>query len=257
MPATTIPSDVFGQTPRLFGLYTQLCFCFPLQGLHLRTQRAIGDYLYAGAERLVKHVPWLGGSVIQSPSGEYLIQYSGSVPAVLCRDLRRPLSDYDDMREARFPSSMLDETIIAPRRTLQAGNEEAPPVMMLQANFVKGGLLLVVIAQHNCINLRGQAQCIEVFAKACRNEDFTSHEIAIANTTTFVFDPLPRESLKVFKAKPKQIVAPQPLENGLTESHDLSKTRWLYFVFSETALQRLKATTEPSKQVDSSLQTTR
>jgi len=54
----------------------------------------------------------------------------------------------DALGQANFPISMLDETIIAPRKTLSGGLDvsvsEPAPVFLL---FIIGGLLLTIVGQ--------------------------------------------------------------------------------------------------------------
>lgn len=232
------PLDVFGQNPRLNGMYTQMCFLFPLETSGLTSIKTIESFLYAGLERLAHNVAWVGGRVVKSHSGHRVIRFSGSAPSLTVKLLGTELPTYQCMRQAGFPFSMLDEKVVAPRPTLPGLDENDTPVFMVQANFVQGGVLLVFNAQHNCMDLRGQAQLIELFAQACRGQEFSPEQLELANMTQYRLTPSSGATLiehgSVYSDdRPK---SPQ-------QRHDLQdygQSRWSYFVFSAANLCRLK-----------------
>ncbi len=70
----------------------------------------------------------------------------------------------DKLRDqAQYPFSMLDEQLIAPCMTLNLPGQavglvaETGPVLAVQANFILGGLILTVVAQHNVMDMVGLA----------------------------------------------------------------------------------------------------
>lgn len=99
----------------------------------------------------------------------------------------------DALRQAKFPFSMLDETMVAPCKTLPGSPDESTsdssPVFLLEANFITGGLLLTFVGQHQTMDMTGQGQIIHLFSKACRNEVFTSEELSSGNLARHNFVP--------------------------------------------------------------------
>jgi len=239
MPLSTSTLGVFGQSPRLNGLYTQLCFIFPLQNMDNDTPRVIETTLCKGLERLRQHIPWVGGNVVLSSSGIYEVQFSGSAPTLIVKDLTTTLPGYNEIRQAGFPSSMLDEKIIAPCPTLPCGHQDSTPVFMVQANFVEFGLLLVFAAQHNCLDLHGQVQLIEHFAKACRDEDFKHDELAVANLLSIDIATHHIGRVVTPRIEPEAQSTNLP-EVDVQDPEDFHANIWAYFQFSGASLRRLK-----------------
>ena len=200
--------DILGQQP-LLKIYTQICFCFSVTDAS--SHSAIIDTLTNGLERLSASFPWLAGKVVNEGSGEgnsgiFKIKPLKNIPRLVVKDLRHDpsISTTDALRRANFPFTMLDETIIAPRKTLPGSSDESAsdsePVFLLQANFITGGLLLTFVGQHNTMDMTGQAQIINLFSKACRNEQFTSEELSSGNLARHNLIPLLDDSYNTSKA---------------------------------------------------------
>jgi hypothetical protein len=193
---------------------------------------AIINTLTNGLERLSASFPWLAGKVVNEGSGEgnsgtFKIKPLEKIPRLVVKDLRHDPSipTMDALRRANFPFSMLDETIIAPRKTLPGSSDESAsdsaPVFLLQANFITGGLLLTFVGQHNTMDMTGQGQIIHLFSKACRNEQFTSEELSSGNLARRNLIPLLDDSYKQGSELARQIVKPtpsHPISNG-TNGH--------------------------------------
>src|SRR6266536_2005231 len=121
--------DVLGQQP-LLKIYTQICFCFSVADAS--SHSAIINTLTNGLERLSASFPWLAGKVVNEDSGEgnsgiFKIKPLEKIPRLVVKDLRHDPSIpiMDALRRANFPFSMLDETIIAPRKTLPGSSDES------------------------------------------------------------------------------------------------------------------------------------
>ncbi|KAF2187607.1 hypothetical protein K469DRAFT_661572 [Zopfia rhizophila CBS 207.26] len=239
--------DALGQQPVL-QIYTQICFCFPVADAS--SHSAIINTLTNGLERLSASFPWVAGKVVNEGSGEgntgiFKIKPLEKIPRPVVRDLAHDPSipTMDDLRRADFPFSMLDETIIAPRRTLPGSPDESAldsvPVFLLQANFIEGGLLLTFVGEHQTMDMTGQAQIIHLFSKACRNEQFTSEELSSGNLDRSTIVPLLDDSYKLGSEITPQIVKPTPSQNPT--SSPPPKCTWAYFTFPTTSLTALKS----------------
>ncbi|ANB14255.1 Ayt1p [Sugiyamaella lignohabitans] len=180
------PVDIFGQIPSL-NIYTQICLCYSIDSD--TDEESIISTLKDGLQRLKEKFPWTAGQVVNE-SGVFRIRPLEGVSQLLVKDLRNDSAaptapTMESLRESEFPIHMLDESLIAPRRTLPGHPDEASlterPVFMVQANFISGGLLLTFIGQHNAMDMIGQERIVSLFSKACHNETFSSDELNIGN----------------------------------------------------------------------------
>jgi trichothecene 3-O-acetyltransferase len=247
--------DVLGQLS-LLKIYTQICFCFSVADAS--SHSAIINTLTNGLERLSASFPWLAGKVVNEGSGEgnsgiFKIKPLEKIPRLVVKDLRHDPSipTMDALRRANFPFSMLDETTIAPCKTLPGSSDESAsdsaPVFLLQANFITGGLLLTFVGQHNTMDMTGQGQIIHLFSKACRNEQFTSEELSSGNLARHNLIPLLDDSYKQGSELARQIVKSTPSHpiSNSTNDHPAPspppKCTWTYFIFHPTSLTALKS----------------
>ncbi|KAM0797367.1 trichothecene 3-O-acetyltransferase-like protein [Usnea florida] len=247
--------DVFGQQPNI-NIYTQICLCFPL-GDDFSDSRVINT-LTVGLERLTASFPWLAGQVVnegscRGNSGVFKIKSLAHRPCLVVKDLRNAPSmpTMDALRRAKFPFRMLDETIVAPCKTIPGGSDESTsdskPVFLVQANFVTGGLLLTFVGQHQAMDMPGQGQVMRLFSKACRNEPFTSEELSSGNLPRGNLIPLLDDAYEQGPELAHQIVKPIPPHPDSNSSNDQAeppsspKCTWRYFSFHSTSLAALKS----------------
>jgi trichothecene 3-O-acetyltransferase len=248
--------DILGQQPALLKLYTQICFCFSVADAS--SHSAIINTLTNGLERLSVSFPWLAGKVVNEGSGEgntgiFNFKPLEKTPRLVVKDLRHDPSipTMDALKRANFPFSMLDESIVAPCKTLpdscDKSASDAAPVFLLQANFITGGLLLTFVGQHNTMDMTGQGQIIHLFSKACRNEQFTSEELSSGNLARRNLIPLLDDSYKQGSELAHQIVKPTPSRpissgtNGNSAPPPPPKCAWAYFTFHPTSLTAVKS----------------
>jgi hypothetical protein len=246
--------DIIGQQP-LLNIYTQVCFCYPVDNASLHS--AIIDTLTSGLERLTASFPWVAGKVVNEGASEgntgiFKIKPFEQIPRLVVKNLSEnpAVPTMDNLRRANFPFRMLDEALIAPRRTLPGNPDESAsesPVFLLQANFITGGLLLTIVGQHNAMDMTGQGQIIHLLSKACRNEQFTREELSSGNLVRHKLIPLLGDSYKQGPEIAHQIVDPNPSPPISKEvSGDAApiappKATWAYFTFQPTSLAILKA----------------
>ena len=246
--------DILGQQP-LLKIYTQICFCFPVADAS--SHSAIINILNSGLERLSASFPWLAGRVVIEDSGEgnsgtFKIKKLEKIPRLLVKDLRSDPSvvTMGGLRRADFPFSMLDESIIAPRKTLPGSSDESAsdsPLFLLQASFIIDGLLLTFVGQHNTMDMIGQGQIIHLFSKACHNEQFTNEELSSGNLARRSLISLLDDSYKQGPELARQLVKPTPSHlisndtNGHVAPTPRPKCTWTYFNFHPTSLTALKS----------------
>ncbi|WEW54730.1 hypothetical protein PRK78_000155 [Emydomyces testavorans] len=241
--------NILAQLP-LLNIYTQICCCFPVADAS--SQAAIINTLTNGLERMCASFPWLAGQVVNEGSGEnssgiFKIKPLDKIPPLVVKDLRHDSSmpSMDTLRRANFPVSMLDETVIAPRKTIPRGPDKSAsnsaPVFLLQANFITGGLLLTFVGQHNAMDMTGQGRIIHLFSKACRNELFTGKELASGNLLRRNLIPLLDDSYEPGSELAHQIVRRTRKPSGNPPPSSFQKPTWAYFIFQSTSLTTLKS----------------
>ena len=143
--------------------------------------------------------------------GIFKIKPFSTTPCLTVKHLEVALPSMKQYRQAGFPFSMLDETIISPRNTLLGRLEQPALLFLLRANFIAGGLLPVFSGQQNCMGMVGQGQIIHLFAKACRGEAYTSEELRIGNLSRRDLIPLlPENGFRLNPSPPHQ--APPKLQ---------------------------------------------
>jgi hypothetical protein len=78
---------------------------------------------------------------------------------------------------------MLDGGILSPMKGLPDyyDGSEPLPVFLLQANFIKGGLILTSACMHNALDMNGQGQVIRLLAQALRGKGFSQTQIQEGN----------------------------------------------------------------------------
>ncbi|KAL9620149.1 MAG: hypothetical protein Q9160_005264 [Pyrenula sp. 1 TL-2023] len=250
--------NILEQQPDLYKLYTQISFCFSVADDS--SHSAIVDRITSGLEALSTNVPWTAGQVIkeatsENNSGLYKIAPLEKIPILVVKDLRHDSSvpNMKSLQEAKFPSAMLDESIFAPCSTLPgvfAGAASASaPVLLIQATFIAGGLVITFNGQHNTMDMAAQAHIIRLFSRACSTDPFTSEELSAVNDLRCNKVPLLDNSYTPGPELAHQLVPPV-LSNATPEGPTVSRTSpslpapkctWSYFDFSCTALAALKS----------------
>jgi hypothetical protein len=236
--------DVLGQNPFL-KIYTHICSCYSAQP---SAYGAVITTLEIGLQRLSDAFPWLAGQVFQEDSagvtpGIFKIKPLEKTIQLVVKDMRNdPLvPSMDAMRQADFPMNMLDESIVAPRNTIPTPEEDAAPdagrVFIVQATYIKGGLILDFAGKHNVMDMTGQGQIIKLLSKACRNEAFSEEELTSGNLSRRNLVPLikdyvpgPELDLQRVQANPVTVAEPVP-----------TKVSWASFNFPAGSLEAIKA----------------
>ncbi|KAG6357496.1 hypothetical protein INS49_013373 [Diaporthe citri] len=212
-----------------------------------RSQTEIIENLELGLARLSKEFPWVTRKVVQIGE-EFSITAAKTSLELVVKELQDDVTvpTWDELREAGFPFRMLDEDVVAPCKTMVEPYSERP-VLLVQANFVKGGLLLTFNAQHGSMDMAGQAQVITLFAKACRSEAFTKDEVETSNMRRTDRIPIAVDKTSGYSDSPK------PKSEGLVQDVEANaKPRepqlstpsddlvWAYLDLSAASLSSLK-----------------
>ncbi|KAL2871254.1 putative trichothecene 3-O-acetyltransferase [Aspergillus lucknowensis] len=187
--------DDIGQLARL-KTYTHLLVCFPLA--EDKSKEEITTALHAAGGKLAAAFPWLVAKVVHEGrkpgnSGSFRLapcpefqQASNNNGLVIVKDLSgTSIPPFAEIRQARGPSYMLDGKLLGPvvafPESYQESDEDPARVFVIQASFIRGGILLDAAAQHNFIDGGGLFQCMQLFAKALRGETFSDVEVEQGN----------------------------------------------------------------------------
>lgn len=240
--------DVLGQMTFL-KTYTHICLGFPVAGN--TSKPGIVDELKRASYHLTDAFPWIAGHVVRKGSGPgktglaTIVPYKegeGPPTLITVKDCGEQCPSFDEIVKAGAPMSMLDGEILAVRKALPDGYDESvepAPVIVIQANFIKGGLLLAIMGNHNIMDMNGMGHMIHLFASAIRGEPFSETEIEQGNRDKRdVIKLLGMDDEKVdishFRVKP-------PPEDAPTGVAPQPEPQWVYFHFPGAKLAELKA----------------
>ncbi|RDW60747.1 hypothetical protein BP6252_12130 [Coleophoma cylindrospora] len=178
-----------GQMPRISK------YIIVTLGFALEDGSDIQSTLYRAANEIVDSFPWLAGQVVVEKaagdasvsSGTFKIigyePHNGKSKFVHVKDCKNLCPSYAKLVNSRAPASMLDSSIICPEYgSASICREDAiKPVVILQANLIKGGLLLTVCTHHCVMDANGNEQFILQFASLCRGEKLSEENIRLGN----------------------------------------------------------------------------
>ncbi|KAK2754029.1 hypothetical protein FQN54_007198 [Arachnomyces sp. PD_36] len=241
--------DILGQQS-LLKIYTQITLCYSVTDVALHPE--IVKTLTNGLERLSASFPWVAGKVVNEGSADgstdtFKIKALDETPRLVVKDLRDDPSTptMDSLRRAKFPFRMLDESIVAPRNTLPGSPEEShldtDPVLLVQATFITGGILLTFAAHHSTMDMIGQGQVISLFSKACWDEEFTPDELSVGNLDRQTLIPLLDSTYEAGPELAYQIIKPPPATAPDDAPSPPPSSSWRYFTFSLASLTALKS----------------
>lgn len=196
MPNFDRYTDVLGQLPFLQS-YTHLLLIFPL------ANAAAGEQALAELKRAVEQLtlafPWLNGRVVNdgrtdTNSGLFRIVPSefSSLSIIQVKHYQKDQHpSLDDIMAAKGPFDKLDGALLTPMCAFpETMSDPDGPVVSLQANFISGGLLLDLAAQHNIMDMTGMTQCLRLLAASMRGEDVPSAAVEQGNQDRRCLIPL-------------------------------------------------------------------
>lgn len=141
-------------------------------------------------DQVASSFPWLAGQVVNEGrdlangnTGVLKIIPRREKPRIIVKDHRQTsaVPDLRTLREQGFPAAMLDEAILAPRSGFVMDQSKEKPVLLIQANILSGGIILVFSGCHAAMDMPGQSQIMRWFSKACHEEALTAAELEVGN----------------------------------------------------------------------------
>ncbi|KAL9639039.1 MAG: hypothetical protein Q9164_001174 [Protoblastenia rupestris] len=210
--------------------------------------------LETAALKLTSAFPWLNSKIINEGSGPGNSGVFKLAPCSLfatphniihVKDCSDVCVSYAEIAQARGPFATLDGKILSPVKafpeTYEESESDPAPVMVVQANFVQGGLLLDAATQHNFIDGGGLFHCMRLFAKAMRNEEFSDLEIQQGNRDRRNLIPLlgPDEALLDHSHLRRPRVSENPSQQQ-PPATSRAPAAWYCFRFPAPKLAQLK-----------------
>ena len=233
-------TDVFGSMP-FIKRYSLITLMFQLSDSSA-TEDVVA-HLEASLDRLAISIPYFAGRVVYvdrdaTHSGiRKIVPHKGEIPLIV-KDLTiEKALVFEKLRSEGFPMSMLDpEVLVPPIAITWAGDEydKLAPVLILQANFVAGGLLLTIAGNHSTMDMTGLGIVIAHIAKACRNESFREEEVRQANQDRRNVIPLYGKDFEPGNELDDSLINPNAAPVTAQPSD------WSYLSFSPSSLATLK-----------------
>lgn len=247
--------DIIGQLP-ILKTYNHVTLGFEL--IDENCQRKIVGALEGATDKLTSSFPWLAGAVINEGSGpgnsglfkpvpwpDNALSPNNILRVQNCVDI---VPSYAELLSAGAPISMLDGKILTPYPGFPVSYKDSEghpaPIIVIQANFVKGGLLLNFSAQHNVIDAGGLLQIIQLVATALRGESYSHDAIKQGNRDRAKIIKLiaPGEPVRDHShlKRPPGLYVARPMATS-SSSSTVPKPRWAYFRMHGSAVPRIKA----------------
>ncbi|KAL8383395.1 hypothetical protein RB595_006921 [Gaeumannomyces hyphopodioides] len=253
-------TDVLGSLPML-RRYSLISLFFPLADDTTGAQDEVVARLQQALACLAGDVPWLAGRVVFEGSDatrsgtRHIVSHQGTIPLLVKRLGPTPAADhagfpsFAQLQDADFPMTSLDPDVLVPHIAVSwdSTNPDAvAPVLVLQANFIDGGLVLTVCSNHTTMDMTGLGIVIGYIAKACRGESLTSEEVAQANQDRRDAVPLLGDDYQPGPELDDSLVKPATDTPKVPGGPHAKPAKWAYFKFGGPALAELKR--EASKQ---------
>ncbi|KIV93222.1 hypothetical protein PV10_04456 [Exophiala mesophila] len=177
------------------------------------------------------------------------------------KDLRKESNfpSLETLRKAKFPLSMLDGKMLVPYHLIppffellyQDSPDRPARVLFFQENFINGGLILTIAANHTTMDMNGLGSVIELFAQACRGEAYTEQQLREVNQSRRDAVPLlgddytpgPEGEWFIMKTQNSWTELANKTKDGSEEEKEgqTSPAVCRMFTFSPASLVKLKA----------------
>ena len=194
-----------GQMPTCHA-YPVFCLGFSVDTESTDALQNCQARLRKGASELCSLFPWLMGQVVNveppdtekdKDSGHYRVirmpEHEGPDRFIHYKDCKSLMPDYTIINEARAPVHMLPASIISATSGYSTIVPSAipMPVIAVQANILKGGLILNFSVSHNVMDGTGTGTFIQYFAALCRGEKLDPEEVRWGNIDRLNIVPEP------------------------------------------------------------------
>lgn len=234
--------DVVSQFPLLNG-YSHILLGFQINADTPRD--SVVAALRAALGTITDQISWLGGQMlhVSGKAGSSGVWKPAPWPAgvppndmMRVKDCDEVLPPMAQILRAGAPISMLKGDILTPWPSLPVPHGlKAPfPIVAVQANFVRGGLLLVATLHHVASDAVGLVQLLRLLATALSGREIAQTELEQANRDRRRVVPL------IPRGEPVKDYSHLRRPAGWTPNPPSSPPRWCYFKIPVAALPALR-----------------
>ncbi|KAI2602596.1 transferase family-domain-containing protein [Hypoxylon sp. NC1633] len=251
--------DVIGQFPQL-KTYSHVVVLFPLADEV--SQDSVVAALKTAIRKIVTKIPWLGEEVIHEGQGDGrsgtiktapLPQGVPSDRLLHVKDCTKLCPSYEEIIQKGGPISMFDESILCPFPGFPLGYDVSKigfaPVVAVQANFIKGGLILNFSHQHNMMDASGMFVFLSLLVIVMQGKELPQTCVDQANIDRAKVIPLldPGQPMGDHRHLLRSPTTPPPAPPPA------SPLRWAFFRLSRKALPQIKAAASNKAEFDPSV----
>ncbi len=254
--------DVLGQYPQL-KTYNHGTALFPLSDEISR--ESVVEAFETATAKIVSKIPWLADQVVHEgkkpgDTGTFgLAPWPSTAPAntlVRVKDCSDVCPTHDEILKAQGPASMLDGKEICPVPGFPLTYDEAKigpaPAVVVQINWIKGGLLLTFSNQHNVMDATGMFQFIAMLSAVMSGEEIPERAIENGNRDRKTVVPLLGENEPIrdhsyLRAPPPPQTPAQP------PVAPKAPASWAYFRFLKKSIPKVKAVATDPEGFDKSV----
>ncbi|KAI8964180.1 transferase family-domain-containing protein [Daldinia sp. FL1419] len=254
--------DVISQFPQL-KTYNHILTICPL-GPEIPREIAVGA-LKDAVSRIVSKIPWLGEQVVhegQEADNSGRIEtrplpLGFSVDNILyVKDCTSLCPSYEDLVRQGAPISSLDGNILCPFPGFPMGYDVEKmgfaPVLAIQANFIKDGIILNFSGQHNIMDTAGMFVFASLLGIAIQGKDIPQAYVDQANIDRTKVIPLlePGTPIRDHSYLLKSAFTPTPTPPSALSPSPL---RWACFRVFNKAVSMIKQAASKTDEFDPSV----
>ncbi|PYI25140.1 hypothetical protein BP00DRAFT_470222 [Aspergillus indologenus CBS 114.80] len=259
--------DILGQLP-LLKSYSHMLLIFPLADDIAR--REIETALESAIHHLIAGFPFLGGKVVregQTPScsGVFVVRphlawQDPNHKFLRVEDRTNEVASLAGLRATGWPTTSLPSLLAPPRPAFPQpypdddAEENPAPVLDFQLNWIQGGLILAVAAQHNIVDGNGMFQIINLLAYSLRDEPFPEHAIREGNIDRRTLIPLLADDEPMDDhSELKPAIVPGLSSGPVTPEMQayMATFKWRAVRFSETSMTKIYRKAAPPAPIES------
>lgn len=165
----------------LIRIYIRYCLCFPCNATDIE---AVTTRLAVSVNRTVAHLPILAGTVQPIESNDQsgrlevkvrLDQINNFEAHVKHHGATAHLPSYQELSTIGMPPSELIREEFTPHA--DNPNPEGSPVFAIQANFIRGGLILVLYLHHSVADIHGLARIMRDMSSDIPRRELTDGDL--------------------------------------------------------------------------------
>ncbi|KAH7133935.1 hypothetical protein EDB81DRAFT_845368 [Dactylonectria macrodidyma] len=184
--------DVMSQFPALNG-HTQLVLGFQLAPGTSR--EGVADAIQEAVSKLASKIPWIDGQVVEENGIRRPAAWPADGPRnrmVRTKDCDNLVPPMAELLQKGIPVTNLDAKVVSPFPGLSEGYKIVPPVpiIALQANFIRGGLLLTMCFHHIVMDGTAVIQFIRLLALVMDGGQIPISDVEQANRDRSLVVPL-------------------------------------------------------------------